>query len=74
MKESKEICDFYWSGKLSINFLKEARKEKLEKLAKLPLVEELIVKFEKLKEGQLQSILMKLSIDELLSIDEYFTK
>ena len=74
LKDSKDICDFYWTGKLSLSNIKEDRKEKLERLAKLPLVNELSIKILNLKEDELHSILLKLSIDELLTIDEYLPK
>ena len=55
-------------------YVREERKEKLEKLAKRPLVEELIVKLKNIEEEKLNSLLMGLSVDELLSIDEFFEK
>lgn len=69
LKECKEICDLYFDGKLIP--IKEERKEKLERLAKLPLVNELIDKFKKLHEDDLRSAFMKMKMDDLLSIDEY---
>ena len=74
LRPCKDVCDFYWDDKISSCTTKEDRKEKLERLAKVPLVDELISKFENLKEDELHSLLMKLSVDELFSIDEIFTK
>ena len=73
LRDCKEICDLYWAGKLKPD-VREDRKEKLEKLAKKPLVDELILKLKNIDEEKsnsiLNSILMNLSVDELLSIDE----
>lgn len=74
LKECKDVADLYWEGNFKISYLKEERKAKLEKLAKGPLVEELLIKFKNTKEEDLFSYLMKLSVDELLSIDEIFDK
>ena len=74
LKESKEILDQYWEGKLQPYLKKEERKEKLERLAKAPLVEELILKMKNMDESKLKSMLMILPVDELLSIDEFLTK
>jgi len=70
LKECKDVIDLYWEGKLS--YIKEDRKLKLEKLAKKPLVDQLIVKLRNINEDTLHSLLMNLSVDELLSIDEFF--
>ena len=69
LKECKEIIDLYWEGKLPL--IREQRREKLEKLARIPLVNQLMDKIDKLNSDDLHSLLMKLSIDELLSIDEF---
>ena len=69
LKECKDACELYWAGNLP-HYLKEERREKLERLAKLPLVDELIVKFRKLDDTKLHSLLMELTVDELFSIDE----
>lgn len=69
LKECKDACELYWSGNLP-HYLKEERREKLERLAKLPLVDELIVKFRKLDDAKLHDFLMELTVDELFSIDE----
>ena len=71
LKECKEACDLYWEGKLS--FIKEERLEKLERLAKMPLVQELMDKLKNIKENELHLMLINLSVDQLLSIDEIFT-
>jgi len=73
LKECKQMCDLYWDGRLP-NFLIADRKEKLERLAKIPLVKELIFKIKNIESDELISILSKLSIDELLNIDELFTE
>ena len=70
LREAKEIMDLYFAGELMPN-IKEERKAKLERLAKKPLVDELIVKVKKLTDEELYSLLMNLSIDELFSIDEF---
>jgi hypothetical protein len=67
LKESKEAIDLYWEGNLQN--IQAERKEKLEKLAKRPLVDELIVKL-KNDDYILSIILMKMTIDELMDIDE----
>lgn len=72
LKESKDAIDLYWVNKLP-HFILEERKKKLEKLAKKPLVEELIIKLRK-NDDILNDILMKLSIDELMDIDELLTE
>ena len=70
LKQAKEVMDLYWENK--IVDIREERKEKLERLAKKPLVEELVLKIKKIDEKQLNKILFKLSVDELLSLDEVF--
>lgn len=70
LKECKEICDLYWEDKLPNLFIKEERLKKLERLAKTPLVEELMIKIKNIKEDELHSMLINLSVDQLLSIDE----
>lgn len=72
LKEGKEAMDLYFDGKLLL--VKEERKEKLERLAKKPLIDELVSKIVNLKEDELINIFINLTIDELLSIDEYFDK
>lgn len=69
LKDAKDAADLYWVGKLP-HYIKEERREKLERLAKLPLVDELIVKFRKLDDAKLHDLLMELNVDELFSIDE----
>lgn len=73
LKESKDAYELWLNGKLP-NYLLEDRRVKLERLAKKPLVDELIVKLKNLDEEKLNSILMKMSVDNLLTIDEYFTE
>jgi hypothetical protein len=70
LRESKEAVDAYWEGNLQN--IQAERKEKLEKLAKRPLVEELIIKL-KNNEDFLSRILMNMTIDELMEIDEQIT-
>jgi len=71
LKNCKDVCDAYWIGNLP-NYVKEDRKLKLESLAKTPLVEQLMYKLKNIEEDKLHSLLMNLSVDELLSIDEFF--
>jgi len=71
LKEAKDMFDLYVSSRLPL-FIKDDRKKKLEKLAKLPLVEELVNKLLNINEDELRTLLMNLSVDELLSIDELF--
>lgn len=70
LKESKEVMDLYWDNKI-LN-IKEDRREKLERLAKNPLIEQIVSKIKKIDEDQLSKNLFKLSIDELFSLDEIF--
>lgn len=72
LKNSKEVCDLYWDGKLKGFHIREDRKAKIERLAKVPLVEQLIDKLKNLEEEKLHSLLMSLEIDLLLSIDDFF--
>lgn len=74
LKECKDVADLYWIENFKISYIKEERKAKLEKLAKVPLVEELLIKIKNIEEQELFSCLMKLTVDELLSIDEIFDK
>lgn len=71
LRESKDAFDL-WVSKQLPNYLIKDRKEKLERLAKKPLINELIEKFKKTDNEKLQSFLMKLSIEELLNIDDIF--
>lgn len=70
LKECKEVCDLYWENGYLPNFLKEDRKLKLEKLAKVPLINEIVKKIKNIPDEELFSIFSRLSVDELLSIDE----
>ncbi len=69
LKDCKTIFELYADGKLSN--IKEERREKLERLAKKPLVDELIIKLRNLEEDKLHSILLTLDLEVLLSIDEF---
>jgi len=71
LKESKEAFEMYIDNKLP-SFIKEDRKKKLERLAKKPLVDELIRKILNIDEDKLSTFLLNLSVDELLTIDEIF--
>lgn len=73
LRESKEVLDLIWDGQLVINSKKEDRKEKLEKLAKLPLINEIISKIMKLTAEDLRFLLTDLEVDDLLTIDEYLS-
>lgn len=68
LKEAKEVIDEFWVNDRI--FIIESRKEKLERLAKFPLVEEVLEKIKKLDEFGLKNLLMKFTVDDLLSIDE----
>ena len=70
LKECKDICDLYWENRLPFLFIKEERLKKLERLAKTPLVEELMIKIKSIKEDDMHSMLLNLSVDQLLIIDE----
>ena len=69
LKDCKNVFELYADGKLSN--IKEERREKLERLAKKPLVDELIIKLRNLEEDKLHSILLTLDLEVLLSIDEF---
>lgn len=69
LKECKEVCDLYFVDKLPN--IKEERLVKLERLAKSPLVNQMVIKLKDLNENDLFSLLMKMQVDELLVIDEY---
>ena len=71
LKECKEAYEMWYDGFLP-PYLIEERRKKLEQLAKKPLIEEIILKLRKIEDEKLVDILIKLSIDELLSIDEKF--
>lgn len=73
LRESKDVLDLIWDGQLVINSKKEDRKEKLEKLAKLPLINEIISKIMKLTAEELRFLLTDLEVDDLLTIDEYLS-
>lgn len=68
LKECKYCIELYRENKL-VN-IKEERKIKLEKLAKVPLVDQLMIKIRNLTDNKLHSLLLTLSVDDLLSIDE----
>lgn len=71
LRDSKEIFDLYVAGKLRPD-VREERKKKIERLAKVPLVDIIVIKLRNIEEDKLHSLLMNLTIDELLSIDEVF--
>lgn len=70
LKDAKDVIDMYWDGQ--IVFIKEFRKEKLERLAKKPLAEILTQKIEKMDSSELINIFMKMNIDTLLLLDDFF--
>ena len=72
LKECKDISDLYFAGQLSLVNIREERQKKLERLAKKPLAEALALKLKNIDVDTLDSFLMDLTIDELLSIDEIF--
>jgi len=75
LKSAKNLIDLYQDGKiLPKPDVREERRKKLEKLAKTPLVEELITSLKKLGDDKIHSLLMNLTIDELFNIDEFINK
>lgn len=73
LKECKDVLDLYFDGKLP-SYIIEERRTKLEMLAKKPLVEELYNKLISLKKDDFGNILMNLTVDELLNLDEIIDK
>jgi len=74
LKECKQVCDLYYDGILPLTLTNYDRKTKLEQLAKLPLIEEIFDKVSKMSKEDYISALKKLTLDDLLSIDEALTK
>jgi len=72
LKETKEVLDSIWEQNLLIDNIQDIRREKLEKLAKSPLVQNIIKKIKDTNDDELRSVLLKLSINELFSIEELF--
>ena len=70
LRECKEYADSIWEKKIKINNIPEERRKKLEKLAKKPLVENIIESLKDKDEDSLSSILMNMNIDFLLELDE----
>ena len=70
LRYSKYFIDEYFSGNITILTIREDRRKKLEKLAKKPLIEEIIKNLRNSGDEKLNSLLMSFSIDELFSIDE----
>lgn len=70
LREAKQVIDRFWDSNLLIVDVKEDRRLKLEKLAKIPLVENIVDKINNLDKDKLQKIFLNLSIDELFNIDE----
>jgi hypothetical protein len=69
LRESKEIIDIFYEDKLFPN-IKEERLKKLEKLAKKPLISEIINKIKNIDNNDLENSFFKLSIDDLFNINE----
>ena len=65
--------DLYFVGDLP-SYIKEERKLKLEILSKTPLIEQIIFNFKNLEEDYLKTLLLKLSIGDLLLIDDIFSE
>ena len=75
LRNSKYVIDLYVDGILIPKpDVRDERRKKLEKLAKTPLVEELMVNLKKLDDNTIHSLLMNLTIDELFYIDELINK
>jgi len=73
LKESKDAIDKFWVGELK-SYILEDRKLKLERLAKKPLVEEIVINIKNIDDEAMKDLFMKLSVDVLLSIDELFVE
>jgi len=69
LKECKDVIDLYCIGGL-VPYIKYHRKEKLDNLSKIPLIDTLIVKIKTLKDKKLKLVLQSMSIDELMNIDK----
>lgn len=73
LKDCKDVMDYYFEGKLK-SYIVEERKQKLEMLAKKPLIEEISNKLITLKKEDFDNILMSLTVDELFNLDEIIDK
>lgn len=71
LKESKEIIDYIFSEN---NMLKFERIDKLKRLAKKPLIDNIIERLKSMTEDELNNILMNLDVDILMDIDERISK
>jgi len=75
LRVSKDIIDLYRAGKLIPGpDIKKERADKLEKLEKIPFVDDLIIKIKSLSVYNFENILNNLSIDDLITIDEIIEK
>ena len=72
LKECKYIADSYFDGSLKITQIREERQQKLERLAKKPLIDILIDAIKNTDVETLHTYMMNLTIDQLLSLDEVF--
>ena len=73
LKKCKDVMDLYFVGDLP-SYIKEERKLKLEILSKTPLIEQIIFNFKNLEEDYLKTLLLKLSIGDLLLIVDIFSE
>lgn len=73
LKECKDVMDLYFSGDY-ITYITEDRKNKLEHLAKKPLVEEVSLKMSILTKDDIEKILMNMTTDQLFDIVENIDK
>ena len=73
LKKCKDVMDLYFVGDLP-SYIKEERKLKLEILSKTPLIEQIIFNFKNSEEDYLKTLLLKLSIGDLLLIDDIFSE
>jgi hypothetical protein len=64
LKESKQITDIYFDGKLP-DLIIEDRRKKLERLAKMPLIEEILKKIDSLTKDEFISRLKNIPLDDL---------
>jgi len=72
LKECKYAYELYLIGRLP-DYVVEARRKKLEKLGKSPLVKTIIDRLKNIEDDKLYSMLMDLSFNELIEIDEKLT-
>ena len=65
LRECKDIIDYFFDNPVKID-----RYEKLKQLSKVSLVDKLLASIEDIELEKLKSVLLKLDVDILLTIDE----